>query len=249
MPLANTDIYDDTADLTKRIERYWDTRSEDFASVRRRELTGANARLWRELLTEHLPHEQKLKILDIGTGAGFFAVLLAQAGHEVTGIDMSEKMLAQAQKNLSLFGCRAVLRKMNAQATEFADEAFDAVISRNLTWTLPDVMAAYREWRRILKPQGMLLNFDADRGEATFIKKDDKNDVHANIRQELIRECNDIKDRLRISTHRRPTWDAAYLAGLGFAVQYDDDVAQRVCRDENLRFDDAPLFGIYARKT
>ena len=160
-----------------------------------------------------------MKILDIGTGAGFFAILLAQLGHKVTGIDMSADMLHQAKQNVLAAGCSAEFRKMNAQELDFADETFDVVISRNLTWTLPDVMQAYREWQRVLKKGGKLLNFDSDYGLVTFSRKEDQADVHANIRQELVTECNDIKDELRISTHRRPQWDAQFLRDLGMQVK------------------------------
>lgn len=51
---------------------------------------------------------------------------------------------------------------MDAQALSYAEESFDVVLSRNLTWTLPEPEKAYREWFRVLKPGGWLLNFDAD---------------------------------------------------------------------------------------
>ena len=149
---------------------------------------------------------------------------------------------------MQFYDCDVELQKMDAQTLNFDDESFDVVVSRNLTWTLPDVMKAYKEWRRVIKNGGMLLNFDSDCGEVSFTKKNDESDVHANISQELIAECNSIKDNLRISTHRRPSWDVEYLTGLGFAVQCDFDVAKRVHQDKNMRYDDVPLFGIYATK-
>ena len=137
---------------------------------------------------------------------------------------------------------------MNAQELDFADETFDVVISRNLTWTLPDVMQAYREWQRVLKKGGKLLNFDSDYGLVTFSRKEDQADVHANIRQELVTECNDIKDELRISTHRRPKWDARFLRDLGMQVTVEEEIAPKVRTDKNMQFDTLPLFAIIASK-
>ena len=154
--------------LEKRIESYWDKRSPAFSDVRRRELDGADAALWQKLLQRYVPQGAPLRVLDVGTGAGLFAVLLTRMGHEVMGIDMSAGMIDEAQKNLAAFGCRADLRKMNAQQLDFSDESFGVVISRNLTWTLPDAMEAYREWHRVLQAGGMLLNFDSDYGETAF---------------------------------------------------------------------------------
>ena len=219
-----------------------------FSRVRQQELHGPDGGLWLALIEKHLPEGKSLRILDAGTGAGFFSILLAKKGHRVTGIDMSADMLHEAKKNMLAYGCRAEFQKMSAQELAFSDGIFDAVVSRNLTWTLPDVMQAYREWHRVLKPGGMLLNFDSDCGRITFSKKDDQADVHAGIAQELVTECNEIKDELRISTHRRPDWDIQYLEQLGFFVESEPNIAPSVRKDQNLRYDSIPIFAIYARK-
>ena len=231
--------------LARRIESYWDKRSFGFSAVRRRELEGSDVTRWQRLICCHLPAQRRLRILD---GAGFFAVLFARMGHMVTGIDMSAGMIREAQKNLAAFGCSAELRKMNAQQLDFPAASFDVVISRNLTWTLPDAMQAYREWHRVLRADGMLLNFDSDCGETTFAAGGGRSCVHADLGEELLAECNVIKGELRISTHRRPLWDVELLSKLGFSVQCDADVAPLVHGDERLQYDDLPLFGIYAKK-
>ena len=240
--------YEQEHQLNAQIEAYWDERSRDFSKLRQKELSGPCAAAWQAYLQEKLLAAAPLKILDIGTGAGFFAILLAQLGHKVTGIDMSADMLHQAKQNVLAAGCSAEFRKMNAQELDFADETFDVVISRNLTWTLPDVMQAYREWQRVLKKGGKLLNFDSDYGLVTFSRKEDQADVHANIRQELVTECNDIKDELRISTHRRPKWDAQFLHDLGMQVTVEEEIAPKVRTDKNMQFDTLPLFAIIASK-
>ena len=50
----------------------------------------------------------------------------------------------------------------DASHPAFADETFDAVVSRNLTWNLEDPEQAYKEWMRVLKKGGILLNYDAN---------------------------------------------------------------------------------------
>ncbi|SHK65169.1 Methyltransferase domain-containing protein [Selenomonas ruminantium] len=241
-------VYDQDAALNHLIETYWDERSSDFSRLRLKELAGPCAAAWRGYLAEKLNTAESLKILDVGTGAGFFAILLGSLGHRVTGIDMSADMLHQAKQNVLAAGYRAEFHKMNAQELDFADDVFDVVISRNLTWTLPDATQAYREWRRVLKPGGRLLNFDSDYGLMTFSRKDDQADVHANIRQELVTECNDIKDELRISSHRRPGWDEEFLRSLGMQVTIEADIASRVRVDAAMKFDALPLFSIVASK-
>ena len=61
--------------------------SRDFGAVRKNELGSIMGRRWQEELEVRLPERSPLNILDVGTGTGFFAILMAQLGHKVTGID------------------------------------------------------------------------------------------------------------------------------------------------------------------
>ena len=232
--------------IERRIENYWNKRSSDFSRVRRIELVGANGEAWLSLIQNHLPSNKPLKILDVGTGAGFFAILLANYGHHVTGIDMSPKMIHESKKNMLNFGCRAEFIQMNAQELNFDDETFDVVISRNLTWTLPDVMQAYREWYRVLKFGGVLMNFDSDYGDKNFMNE--QTCAKAEVADEMLIECNDIKNSLKISTHTRPSWDVNFLETLNFFnVSFEKDISSYVHKDK-IDYDSVPLFAIFAKK-
>lgn len=230
--------------LTRRIESYWDERSENFSRTRRLELASSDSAAWRTIFKKNLP-AGKLKILDVGTGAGFFAAILSKLGHSVVAIDMSAKMLHEAKKNFRELNLSAEFCRMNAQKLEFADETFDAVVTRNLTWTLPDVKAAYREWRRVLKFGGVLLNFDSDYGEKIF-SADVCNEFE--VTDAMLNECDAIKNSLTISRRRRPMWDAGFLEGLNFSVTLDEDISPAVHRDERCAYDSVPLFAICAVK-
>lgn len=134
--------------LDGRIRRYWTRRSDAFGQVRREELQSDKSSLWRAEILPWLPRREDgtaLRILDLGTGAGFFAILLAQAGCEVTGVDLSEGMLAQAAALADEAGCTVDWRCMSATELDFEDASFDGVLARNLTWTLTDPEAAYAE--------------------------------------------------------------------------------------------------------
>lgn len=243
-----TVMQNEDRELAREIESYWDARSQAFSQTRLKELAGPSAAAWTQVLQARLPQARPLRILDVGTGAGFFAILLARLGHEVTGIDMSADMLHEAKCNALAAGVTAHFMKMDAQKPDFAEGAFDVVVSRNLTWTLPDAMEAYRQWRRVLKPGGLLMNFDSDYGRETFSRKEEQENVHANISQDLVDTCNKIKDAVRISTHRRPDWDASYLQELGMKVEVEADIAPQVHNDPAMHYDNVPLFAIYAYK-
>ncbi len=66
-------------------------------------------------------------ILDIGCGTGRHAVELARRGYAVTGIDLSESMLAVAKEKAAKAGVIIDFRRCDARAMPFAGE-FDAAI-------------------------------------------------------------------------------------------------------------------------
>ena len=78
-------------------------------------------------------------------------MILAEAGYHVDAVDYTEGMLEKAKENAGDL-CRNIrFWRMDAQKLEFADESFDLVLSRNLTWVLEEPETAYAEWYRICR--------------------------------------------------------------------------------------------------
>jgi ubiquinone/menaquinone biosynthesis C-methylase UbiE len=102
-----------------------------------------------------------IKILDIATGTGVVALAAAQAvgaAGRVVGIDIAEGMLAQAEKKIRQFGIANVdLHTMDAMQLDFRSAYFDSVVCSYGLFFLPDIPAALREWKRVLKPAGGLM--------------------------------------------------------------------------------------------
>jgi ubiquinone/menaquinone biosynthesis C-methylase UbiE len=67
-------------------------------------------------------------ILDVGTGTGRAALLLAQSGGIVTGVDASEQMLAIARQRASETGTAATFIQRDAHDLQFADREFDTAV-------------------------------------------------------------------------------------------------------------------------
>lgn len=76
---------------------------------------------------------------------------------ELTGIELSEEMLAIARRRANELGREADLRQGDAQALDFADASFDTVLITLALCTIPDDRAAAREARRVLRPDGKLI--------------------------------------------------------------------------------------------
>lgn len=239
--------------MEQRVRHYWTLRSHDFGTVRKNELDNDMGQRWLCELEKLLPDGKNLRILDVGTGTGFFAILLSQAGHQVEGVDLTPAMLSEAQEVAAQRGLSIVFREMDAQVLDYPDESFDVVLSRNLTWTLPEPEKAYREWHRVLKPGGMLLNFDADyaanvRSHSTQNRQvaPDSPYGHIGMTDALQQENDEITLSMDIG-QLRPAWDVRVLRKIGFsACKTDLSVGRRILGELDLTH--APMFGIYAKK-
>ena len=241
-------------ELEKRVEQYWTQRAKDFSTVRRNELRDEISRRWLRELERWLPADRALDVLDVGTGTGYFAILLARVGHRATGIDLTVAMLEQARETAREFNVSPCFLRMDAQETAFADGSFDAVVTRNLTWTLPDPARAYREWYRVLRPGGVLLNFDADYAQNVRNENQEKSYIlptgvygHIGVTPELKAENARITLAMPAGAHERPGWDLELAAAAGFRdCAADPTAGARILRERDLA--DAPLFLLRAVK-
>lgn len=98
----------------------------------------------------------------MGTGAGFLALLFAEMGHDVTGIDLSECMLEKAKHNADNMGLEIAFFHGDAENLPFDDCYFDLVVNKYLLWTLPEPSCAIQEWKRVLKPGGTIFAIDGN---------------------------------------------------------------------------------------
>ena len=153
----------------------------------------------------------------MGCGAGFFSILLAKLGHEVTGIDLTPDMIIHSRELAKEENASCTFEVMDAENPDFPDGTFDVIVSRNLTWTLPDAARAYKEWIRVLKTGGILINADANYGADDFSDTADlpANHAHFTVGDAMMQECEEIKRQLPISSYVRPAWDLETLGKLG----------------------------------
>ena len=252
--------------IVDRNKAYWTKRAPGYAAINREELDTDQAELWRSeicgRIRRHFPGtpQQQIRVLEVGTGPGFFAIILTKAGYRLTAIDLTPAMLEAARENAGQLAEEIDFREMNAEELEFDNNSFDVIVTRNLTWNLPHPDWAYREWNRVLKKGGLLLNYDANWYRYLFDEKaraayeaDRKNTVESgcpdgNIGKDF-EVMEDIARGMPLSRILRPEWDIRLLTQLGFDVAADTSVWQKVWSEtEKINYASTPLFLVEAVK-
>jgi ubiquinone/menaquinone biosynthesis C-methylase UbiE len=96
-------------------------------------------------------------VIDLGCGTGSLAVLLAQVGHQVSGMDLSDQMLALAEQKAAAAGVRVDLQQGDVSTPPYPPSSCDVVLTRHVLWALPDPAAALGRWAQLLRPGGRLV--------------------------------------------------------------------------------------------
>jgi ubiquinone/menaquinone biosynthesis C-methylase UbiE len=101
-------------------------------------------------------------VLDIGTGPGVLLVELAARRPDLrlTGVDLSDDMIAAAKRNLEPFGDRAWARVGDVTSLPFPDRSFDLIVSTLSLHHWEDPEAAVPELARVLRPGGGVYIYD-----------------------------------------------------------------------------------------
>jgi SAM-dependent methyltransferase len=146
--------------LQQRIDDYWTTRAPSYDDYQQRpERRDLDVEAWTPIWTGALP--AGARVLDVGTGSGHVAFLLAAQGYDVTGIDLSGGMLDRAREHAAALPHAPEFLVGDAVDPAFEPESFDAVVGRYVMWTLRDPAAAVANWLRLLRPGGVVAMVDS----------------------------------------------------------------------------------------
>jgi SAM-dependent methyltransferase len=96
--------------------------------------------------------------LEIGAGTGYFTLNLMRAGvlREAVATDISPGMLSALSASASELDLPVETRECEASSLPFDDDAFDVVFGHAVLHHLPDLAGAFREFRRVLRPGGVV---------------------------------------------------------------------------------------------
>jgi SAM-dependent methyltransferase len=139
------------------VRDFWDRHAATFDQEPDHGLLDPGVRAaWAATLLPVMP-DGSASVADLGCGTGSLSVLLAQAGHEVRGVDLSPRMVAAARAKANAAGVPAVFVQGDASQPPYAPASCDVVLARHVLWALPDPAAALKIWVDLLKPGGRLV--------------------------------------------------------------------------------------------
>jgi len=112
-------------------------------------------RLEKELIVNFLPAEAKgKKLLDVGCGTGHWSRFFSEYGFDVTGVDISERMIKIAQgKNIA----NASFQIADGHFLPFADDSFDVTAAITTLEFVRDADAVMTEMTRCTRKTGQIL--------------------------------------------------------------------------------------------
>ena len=245
---------------------YWSNRAAGYSGVNQEELTSGQKVIWGDQIARRIETKfperrpEDIRVLDVGTGPGFFSIILTQRGYNVTAVDYTESMLEEARNNAGKLESCINFQKMNAEELTFDDNSFDVIVSRNLTWNLHNPKKAYASWARVLAPGGLLLNFDANwyrylwNEEAKMGHTQDRENIsHSDVRDENagtdVNAMEAIARQAPLSREYRPQWDLNVLKDLGVQANADTEIWRQVwTREERINNASTPMFLIEGQK-
>lgn len=256
----------ETSAVLDTLTSYWTDRAHSYSAQNIAEMNDWRRDAWRKLILFYAPQKDRLRILDVGTGPGFFAINLSLTGHDVTAVDVTEHMLWHAKANAESYGAQVNFVLHRGEFLPFGNDSFDLIVSRNVVWNLEYPEQALSEWNRVLVPGGRMVYFDAnwylylydenlraekEAAHAAFHAKHMPHHHAGDLPPQRVAELEKAAYSLPLSKERRPEWDCTVLQGLGMEVKkIIDDIGPGV--QDPLDWErDAPIhtFMVCAEKT
>ena len=140
--------------MDEYIQSYFDKGCESFNAYTNASFTNLKERrCWQRLYSEVFAGEGE-DVLNVGCGPGTEALVLADMGFNVTGLDFSTNMVDVARYNSEKYGVKYEVVQGDAMDLPFEDGSFDFIASNYALWAIPDPEKAMEEWLRVLRPGG-----------------------------------------------------------------------------------------------
>lgn len=151
--------YSDERDKAAQVQEMFDSIAPAYDFMNRAMTFGID-KLWRRKAVKMIVADKPGKILDVATGTADLVITLSQKlpEAEITGVDLSEKMLSIGREKIAGRGRKEKITLIQADGTSlpFADNSFDSVTISYGIRNFASIPDGYREMFRVLKPGGTL---------------------------------------------------------------------------------------------
>ena len=213
--------------LEDRFNSYWSIRAPSLG--RATECLVNENPLFRSLLENMLVGTNYHNALDLGTGAGLMAIELARLGFETTAMDYNDDMLNEAFALSKKLGLDIEFIKGNIENPLIRNNSFDIIVAKDSVWNLEKPEDAYRRWKDILRPGGLLIIIDNNyylyqtnpdyQKRYESVVKEPSNEIkwmRYHPDQKMMDICSNLAKELPLTKELRPGWDVSILMRQGF---------------------------------
>lgn len=153
---------DSAKEYQDKMTAFWTENSKTYGNWIRGQLQNSTRNPVEYTIHKLNPTGCKLRILDMGIGAGFTAVTAALMGHEVVGIDTCKAMLAEADRTAKMFNTEISLVECDAHTLHPELGMFDMVIAENTIYNFCYPDKALNSCLSLLKPGGRFAMIEFD---------------------------------------------------------------------------------------
>ena len=146
--MESTEMTTEMQSLKSKLRGMWI--AGDFGEIAKSIETGA------EEFVDRLDLKPGMLVLDVACGTGNLAIPAAQAGADVTGIDIAPNLIEQAQVRAEVEGLNAVFEVGDAEELPYGDATFDVVMTMFGAMFAPRPDVTADELKRVCRPGGLI---------------------------------------------------------------------------------------------
>ena len=249
--------------MEKSMKNQYQNATNIAARIKLHSLYSINKEGWFPWIYSQCHLQSGMNVLELGCGDGALwkqnISLLPQNIH-LTLSDISDGMLRDARRALGARDSRFSFAAFDCEKIPASSESYDLVIANHVLFYCDNLENVCKEVRRVLKPGGKILNFDANWYAYLY---DDKLKLgyeqdRQRAKEEQVEDyyegtdiawMENIAKQVPLSPLKRPKWDLDVLKKIGLDCWADETIGERVLSDaEKINYQSTPVFMVCAVK-
>ncbi len=146
-------------EIEERIARQWEQIADTYAELIGGQGTPHHREILNPCIERMLGDVNGRRLLDAGCGEGYLSRYYARKGAVVTGVDVSERLIAIARRLANIEGLDKIefLCDDICRLESIADDWFDVVLCNLVLLNVPCLASAFRQFNRVLRRGGQLV--------------------------------------------------------------------------------------------